>query len=96
GTDVRSVAHRLAPPRAVAPATLLLREGAGHGLRRKAVAVELDVPGPDDASGWDRVTVEEADLADEVLSFGADAYVEGPEELRDEVVRRLRAVVEAS
>ena len=96
GTDVRSVARRLAPPRAVAPATLLLREGAGHGLRRKAVAVELDVPGPDDASGWDRVTVEEADLADEVLSFGADAYVEGPEELRDEVVRRLRAVVEAS
>jgi proteasome accessory factor B len=96
GTDVRGVAHRLAPPRPVTPATVLVREGAGHGLRRKAVAVEFDVPGPDDASGWDRVEVEEAELADEVLSFGTDAYVEGPAELRDEVVRRLRAVVEAS
>ncbi|MFN8192144.1 MAG: WYL domain-containing protein [Nocardioidaceae bacterium] len=96
GTDVRGVARRLAPARAAAPATILVREGAGHGLRGKAISLEQDVPGPDHASGWDRVTVEEADLAEEVLSFGADAYVEGPAELRDEVVRRLRAVVEAS
>ena len=96
GTDVRGVARRLAPARAVTSASILVREGAGHGLRRKAIAVESDVGGPDDATGWDRLTVEEADLADEVLSFGAAAYVEGPAELRDEVVRRLRAVVEAS
>jgi proteasome accessory factor B len=33
------------------------------------------------------------DLADELLSYGADVYVESPDELRRVVVDRLRAVV---
>ena len=33
-------------------------------------------------------------LADEVLGYGADVYVEEPAQLRDRVVRRLRAAVD--
>ena len=32
------------------------------------------------------------ELSDEVLTYGTDVVVEGPESLRDEVVARLRAV----
>jgi proteasome accessory factor B len=91
GTDVRAVARRLAPPRPTAPAVVLVREGAGHGLRRKAGSVERDVPGPDTTTAWDRLTVDQGDVADEILTYGADAFVEGPADLRESVVRRLRA-----
>ena len=71
---------------------LLVRKGAGHTLRRGADAVEEGVPGPDSESTWDRLVLERGHggLADEVLGYGADVYVEEPPQLRERVVRRLR------
>lgn len=96
GTDVREVARRLAPPPLTEPAHVLVRQGTGHGLRRKAEQVEPGVTGPDGTSGWDRLVLRRGDLADEVLSYAGDAYVEGPAWLRGQVVDRLRATVEAA
>ena len=47
-----------------------------------------------DRPGWDLLVVEGPvhELSDEVLTYGADVVVEGPEALRDDVVSRLRAV----
>ena len=95
GVDIHAVARRLAPAPAAEPVTLLVREGAGHPLRRSAEAVETGVEGPDRATGWDRLTLTRGglDLADEILSYGPDVYVESPPALRDAVVERLTAVV---
>ncbi|MFT3871838.1 MAG: WYL domain-containing protein [Nocardioides sp.] len=93
-TDVRGVARRLAPEAPAEPATVLVRSGSGHSLRRKATRIEQGIAGPDDDT-WDRLTIDQGDVADEVLAHGTDAYVEGPQLLRQTVVRRLRAVVEA-
>lgn len=85
--DLREVAKRLLPPEPTARATLRVRAGAGLGLRARAEQVEALPSG-------DRLTVPyalEHELADEVLSYGADVVVEGPGTLRDLVVARLRA-----
>ena len=96
GTDVHAVAARLAAPAGAGEATLLLRSGAGHLLRRTASQVEEGVTGPDGTEGWDRVVVPRAELADEVLAHGADAVVEEPPALREEVTARLRGLVAAA
>ncbi|WP_205472301.1 YafY family protein [Nocardioides sp. SYSU D00038] len=95
GTDISAVARRLAPPPVTTRAVVLLREGAGHPLRRAADEVESDVPGPDQRTSWDRVVLTRSPmgLADEVLGLGADAYVVEPAEVREQVVTRLRAAV---
>jgi proteasome accessory factor B len=93
GTDVGAVAHRLAPAPLSEPAVVLVRRDAGHGLRRKASSVQPGVVGPDGEPGWDRLELLHGDVADEVLTYGPDAYVEGPAWLRDSVVTRLRAVI---
>ena len=89
------VARRLAPEPSTERVVVLVRKGAGHTLRRGADAVEEGVPGPDSESTWDRVVLERATMgvADEVLGYGADAYVEEPPQLRERVVRRLRETV---
>lgn len=98
GTDVRATARRLAPAPSTEQVVLLVRSGTGHALRRNAERIEPGAPGPDQHTTWDRlvVTRTSAGFADEVLSQGADAVVESPASLRDEVVARLRAVVEAA
>ncbi|MGH3362290.1 MAG: WYL domain-containing protein, partial [Nocardioides sp.] len=95
GVDIQEVARRLAPPAATEPVTLLVREGAGHPLRRSAATTETGVPGPDEETAWDRLVLTRGgvELADEVLSYGPGVYVESPQELRDVVVGRLTAVV---
>ncbi len=94
GTDVRDVARRLAPSRALTEtAVVLVRTGSGHQLRRRAHAIEADVAGPDSATSWDRLTIANGDVADEVLAHGADAFVVAPGSLREAVVGRLTAVV---
>ncbi len=95
GTDVRATTMRLAPEPSTVRATLLVRTGSGLALRRDAESVETGVAGPDERTGWDRLAVTRSGpgVADEVLGYGPDVYVEEPESLRDEVVRRLRAVV---
>ena len=96
GTDLRAVTASLAPPTAERTAEVLVRQGAGHGLRRHAgpapEATEIAAP------GWDRllVTFGAGDaLADEVLSYGADVMVLGPQDVRANVVRRLRETAHA-
>jgi proteasome accessory factor B len=94
GTDVRSIAGRLAPVHAELRAVLLVRPGTCLPLRRGADTVETGVGGPG-AGTWDRIEVTRAtvDLASEVLSYGPDAYVLEPAELRDAVVARLDEVL---
>ena len=95
GTDVGQVARRLAPEPSTERVVLLVRKGAGHTLRRGADQVEEGVPGPDTESTWDRLVLERGSmgLADEVLGYGADVYVEEPALLRERVVRRLRTAL---
>ncbi|TMY72595.1 WYL domain-containing protein, partial [Klebsiella pneumoniae] len=54
------------------------------------------VPGPDRESGWDRVvlTGPGSDLAAEVLTYGPSVVVEAPDELRADVLARLRGILE--
>jgi proteasome accessory factor B len=95
GTDVRATTMRLAPAPTTGHAVLLVRQGSGLALRRDAESVEPDVDGPDDHTAWDRVVISRGGpgVADELLGYGADVCVEGPEELRREVVERLTAAV---
>ncbi|MFC6285256.1 helix-turn-helix transcriptional regulator [Nocardioides sp. GCM10027113] len=95
GVDVHEVARRLAPAAVDEPVVLLVREGTCPRLRRGAAGVEQDVAGPDARSRWDRLTLDRGgvDLADELLSHGADLLVEAPEVLRKTVVSRLEAAV---
>ncbi len=90
-TDVRAIARRMAPAMPSTTAVLLVREGAGHGLRRTAENVALDVDGPDHRTRWDRVVMHRPvqGLADEVLSHGPDVVLLEPVEVRDQVVARL-------
>jgi proteasome accessory factor B len=94
GTDVKAVAHRLVHRTPDIEATVLVRQRAGVALRRRASAIEEDVAGPDDVSAWDRLTVsgQVHDLANSVLSLGSNAVVEAPEDLRADVISRLRGV----
>ena len=94
GTDLRELTQMLAPQRPDRTAVVLVRQGAGHGLRRHARPAEAG-RGRD---GWDRLEVGFASaetLADEVLEYGADVVVVEPAEVRDEVVRRLERVAGA-
>jgi proteasome accessory factor B len=68
--------------------TVLIKPGRAAGLRRWA---EETVPGP----AGDRVVLRYADvefIANRVVGYGADVVVLDPPEVRDEVVRRLRAI----
>jgi proteasome accessory factor B len=102
GTDLRAVTESLAPAPADRTAEVLVRRGAGHGLRRHA-APAPDGPAPDGPApdgpasdapdGWERLLATydgEDAFADEVLSYGADVVVLRPQSVRDSVVRRLR------
>jgi proteasome accessory factor B len=92
GTDLRAVTESLAPVPADRTAEVLVRRGAGHGLRRHA-APAPDGPASDVPDGWERLLATyggEDVFADEVLSYGADVVVVSPQSVRDSVVRRLR------
>lgn len=96
--DVRAIAQAtLRPDRPADPATLLVRAGAGHTLRRRAERIEplaAGERGPDDGA-WERLHLVSPpqDLADEVLAHGTDVYVEAPEALRRRVIARLQGVL---
>lgn len=91
GTDLRALTQSLAPPTAERTATVLVRPGAAHGLRRHARSVD----GSDVPDGWERleVTYGRTDaFADELLGYGPDVVVEAPDEVRTLVLRQLEAV----
>lgn len=94
GVDVREVTRRMAPRPVAERAVLLVRQGAGHLLRRGATVTE-DVPGPDQVTGWDRLEISEPSdgLAADVLSHGPDVVLVEPAALRAQVVDRLDALV---
>jgi proteasome accessory factor B len=89
--DVRElVRDSTAAPSRDRTAVLRVRDNAGHGLRRYARAIEPD------AAGWDRVTVQFADVpwyADYLAWFGPDVVVLDPPDLRDAVKARLKGVL---
>jgi len=89
-TDLRALTASLAPAPADRTAEVLVRPGAGHGLRRHAdpSALQDDVP-----AGWERLTVRYGStdaFADEVLGYGAEVVLLEPADLREHVVHRLR------
>jgi predicted DNA-binding transcriptional regulator YafY len=85
--DVRATVARFAGEGATATATVKLRRGAAYPLRAKAVTVaQLD---PD----WDELTIPYGfGLDAELAEYGPDVVVLAPQELRAELVERLRAV----
>jgi proteasome accessory factor B len=91
--DVRAlVAHAYAGEPSTQEAVLRIRTGAAYPLRRRAQSITSD------GEGWDRVVRRYAgteSLAEYLASFGPDVVVLEPHDLRDAVVRRLRAVVGA-
>ncbi|MCW2777642.1 MAG: Transcriptional regulator protein-like protein [Frankiales bacterium] len=92
GVDLRALVARTAADAPVTTARVRLRAGAGWALRREATATTPD------GEGWDVVEVGYSDperFADRVTGYGADALVLSPQDARDAVVRRLRALVDA-
>ena len=84
GTDVRELVRDWdSSPPAHRTATLRVRTGAGHGLRRGALAERPD------SDGWDEVQVPFHELgwyADYLASFGADVIALDPPDLREAVI----------
>lgn len=85
--DLRAQAQALMPMPPEGTATVRVRPGAGHALRRRAISIE---PAEE---GFDRLQLPYAGLwqsAEEIAGYAADAVVETPPELVDAVVRLLR------
>jgi proteasome accessory factor B len=93
GVDVREMVRgRDSGPVQEHTALLRVRAGAGVGLRRHAAEVQADETAP----GWDLVSTRFEGLgwfADYIASFGPDAIVLDPPDLREAVIRRLKGVV---
>lgn len=89
--DVRElVFSRGGPPPDRRTATLRIRAGAGHGVRRFADNVRPD------GDGWDRaeMTFRDTDwLASYLAGFGADVVVLDPPDAREAVIRHLKGVL---
>lgn len=87
GIDLVAYVVETEPPEYGRTARVRLRRGQGTWLRRIAASVQ---PGAE----WDVVEIGYHDpewIADRVARQGASAVVESPPEVRDAVVRRLRA-----
>jgi proteasome accessory factor B len=70
-------------------ATVTARPGKAAGLRRWATET---LPGPD----GDKLTIPYADadrLAAQLVGYGADVRADGPPEVREAVIQRLKEVV---
>ena len=92
GVDFRAEVAAMAPLPHRGDAVLHVRSGAGHGLRRRAAVTRSA------QAGWDELVVAYADaevLAEEVCGYGPDVRAVAPDDVRDAVVRRLRAVLAA-
>ncbi|MGH3285504.1 MAG: WYL domain-containing protein, partial [Streptosporangiaceae bacterium] len=93
GADVRELVRDWDSPAREHTAVLRVRSGTGVGLRQHAVSVRADETGP---PGWDLVTTRFADVgsfADYAATFGADAVVLDPPDLREAVIARLKGVL---
>jgi proteasome accessory factor B len=93
GADVRELVRDWDSPARDHTAVLRVRSGTGVGLRQHAVSVRADETGP---PGWDLVTTRFADVgffADYTASFGPDAVILDPPDLREAVIARLKGVL---
>ncbi|MFI5428481.1 helix-turn-helix transcriptional regulator [Aeromicrobium sp. UC242_57] len=93
GIDMKEFARALFPPAPAEAAVLHVRAGRGQSLRRMAESVTPLGNGLDEirlrySSHWE--------LASEVASYGPDAVVISPPEVRSSVITRLRAAVDGS
>jgi proteasome accessory factor B len=91
-TDLRA-AVRVWDTEPSTPRTCVIRvrAGTGHGLRRQAIRVS-----PAGEPGWDLLELSFADTgwwSEQVASFGPDAVVLEPTDLRDAVIGRLKGVL---
>ncbi|MEV4555652.1 WYL domain-containing protein [Kitasatospora sp. NPDC049285] len=85
--DVRAVVARFAGEGATAVAVVRLRRGAAYPLRQRALETR-----PVDAD-WDELDIPHGNgLGADLAEYGPDVIVVGPEELRADVIDRLRAV----
>ncbi|MEE1785423.1 WYL domain-containing protein [Streptomyces sp. SP17BM10] len=85
--DVRATVAKFAGEGATATATVRVRRGAGFPLRTKA----LSTARVDEI--WDELEIPYGNgLGADLAEFGPDVVVLGPEELRADVIERLRAV----
>ena len=95
GVDIRRQVAVLARDQPRDEATLHVRPGAGVGLRRRATRES-----PGQAPGdWDEVVVgfnDPESLATEIAGYGPDVVAATPDAVREAVVRRLTAVLEAA
>jgi len=92
GTDIRALTTGLTPQRPTTTASVLARKGSAVFLRRRALSVTEDVPGPDSETPWDRLeltTYSQNDLAQDVLGHLGDVVAVEPPELRTLVVDML-------
>jgi proteasome accessory factor B len=93
GADVRELVRDWDSPAREHTAVLRVRSGTGVGLRQHAVSVRADETGP---PGWDLVTTRFADVgsfADYAASFGPDAMILDPPDLREAVIARLKGAL---
>jgi proteasome accessory factor B len=93
GTDLRALTQHFVPGVADRTARVLVRRGAGHGLRRHTRPVPPDAAPTTVPDGWDVLDATYAAthaFADEVLGYGADVVVLAPDDVRAAVVRRLQ------
>src|ERR1700728_3462959 len=92
GTDVRTLVREWDKEPQARTALLQVRQGGGWGLRHGPSAVRADPQRP----GWDLVEVPFSDVAwhsEHLASFGGDAVVIEPADLRDAVMGRLKGVL---
>ncbi len=93
GADVRELVRDWDSAPREHTAVLRVRSGTGVGLRQHAVSVRADETGP---PGWDLVTTRFADVgsfADYAASFGPDAVILDPPDLREAVIARLKGAL---
>jgi predicted DNA-binding transcriptional regulator YafY len=89
--DAPSMLVNLGPQADERIALLRVRPGRGAGLRRRALA-ELKTTTAD----WDELRLRVGDaggLAQELAGYGPDVVVLEPQDVREEVIRRLRAAL---
>jgi proteasome accessory factor B len=107
GTDVRETvrAWDTQPPAAQRTAIVLVRPGAGHGIRRHATPVvgstvpsstvtSSTEPGP--PGDWDTISVPFSDVgwfAEHLASFGTDVVALEPADLREAVITQLKGAL---
>lgn len=91
GVDIRAEAARLSPPGDHRrSARLRVRQGAGNGLRRRAMSITSD------GEGWDIVEVafhDAAGLAEEIAGYASDVVALDPPDVREAVIRHLKGLL---